>query len=150
MHVLESDAIDRVLAETGYGFLGVAREDVPYVLPMSFGYDGALYFQMNGGGRKYDFFGDGTPACLTVLDYDPEQGRSTSVIAEGPLRPVDTDEEGIALDALASNAQFGTDLSVWGTPLQKVDTRLFVLEPETIAGRRFGEGVPHDQPTDDT
>lgn len=141
MEPLVTAEIDRVLESVGYGFLGLAVDDRPYVVPMSFGYTGEIYFQMNAQGRKHEFIEPPTPACLTVFQYDPEADRSTSVLVEGHLEPVPDEELGAAFDALASNAKFGTDLSIWGVPIQEADPRLYVLEPSHVAGRRFGEGA---------
>ena len=43
---MTDDQIREFLTERGVGVLGLADEDVPYLLPMSFGYDGerTLYF----------------------------------------------------------------------------------------------------------
>lgn len=142
MEQLAPAEIDAVLESVGFGFLGLARDDRPYVLPMSFGYDDHLYLQLNANGRKHDFITAGTPACLTVFRYIPATERSESVLVEGDLRSVADDETATALDALAKNATFGTDLSLWGVPVQDADPRLFVIEPWAVSGRRFGEGVP--------
>jgi hypothetical protein len=138
MERLGPDEIDALLRSVGYGFLGLAADDVPYVLPMSFGYDGdALYFQTNSTGRKFDFLSPGSRACVAVLSVDPERSVSRSVLVRGPVGEV-TDREA-ALGALADNAEFGTDLSLWGAPLGDVETALHAVRAEERSGRRFGE-----------
>lgn len=140
MEELSRNEVDRVLTEVGYGFLGFGRENGPYVLPMSFGYDGDyLYFQMNSQGRKFEYIDGKTPVCLTVFTVDPETGISKSIIVEGELREVSEERTAAAYEALASTANFGTDLSLWGVPLQETDPTLFVLRPEDVSGRMFGE-----------
>lgn len=146
METLPRSAITDVLEAVGYGFLGLAVDDRPYVVPMSFGYRDDVYFQMNAEGRKHRFIEDDTPACLTVFEYDPATERSRSVLVDGSLRSVREDEQARALDALAANATFGTDLSLWGVPVQDADPRLYVLEPDSLSGRRFGEGTPTGVP----
>lgn len=140
MKRLSSREIDAVLREVGYGFLGVARGDRPYVLPMSFGYDGEdLYFQMNSRGRKFDYITGETPACLCAVSVDPEAGTSRSILVEGVLREVPEDEIEHTYETLAASANFGTDLSLWGLPIQEADPTLFVLRSDDVSGRVFGE-----------
>lgn len=140
MESLSRNEVDRVLTEVGYGFLGFARENSPYVLPMSFGYDGEnLYFQMNSQGRKFEYIDGSTPVCLTVFTVDPETEISRSVLVEGELREVPAEKTEAAYEALATTANFGTDLSLWGVPLRESDPTLFVLRPEDVSGRMFGE-----------
>lgn len=140
MRELSREEIDNVLEGVGYGFLGFARENRPYVLPMSFGYDGDdIYFQMNSQGRKFDYIDGETAACLSVLGFDQDTGVSRSILIEGELREISEERTATALEALATTANFGTDLSLWGMPLQDTDPTLFVLRPEDVSGRMFGE-----------
>ena len=140
MEDLSRQEVDEVLEDVGYGFLGFARENRPYVLPMSFGYDGDdLYFQMNSQGRKFDYIDEETAACLTVLSIDQDTGVSKSILIEGDVREVSEEMAVTAYEALAANANFGTDLFTWGIPLQDADPTLFILHPEDVSGRMFGE-----------
>jgi hypothetical protein len=143
MRELSRDEVDSVLVEVGYGFLGLARESTPYVLPMSFGYDGeALFFQMNSTGRKFDFISDATPASFAVLAIDQETGVTRSVSVDGQLREVPEERTQAAFDALAATANFGTDLELWGVKLQETDPRLYTLQPDSVSGRVYGEEDP--------
>ncbi|MFP4625975.1 MAG: pyridoxamine 5'-phosphate oxidase family protein [Natronomonas sp.] len=139
MEELPEEATDAVLRQMGYGFLGLATGDRPYVIPMSFGYDGTeLFFQMNAEGRKYDFIESRTLACFTVFSFEPETGRSRSIIVDGIMEEIPEDETSAAYEALADNANFGTDLDIWGKPLESSTPILFVLRPDEITGRAFG------------
>lgn len=139
MRELSSNQIDATLETAEYGFLGLAREDMPYVVPMSFGYDGEdLYFQMNSQGRKFDFMADETPACFTTVRFAGQDEPPKSIMVEGVLSEM-TEEASIeGYEALADNANFGTDLTLWGPPIEETDPTLFVLRPAEIAGRAFG------------
>ena len=140
MRILFREEIDDVLANAGYGFLGLARENRPYVLPMSFGYDGDdLYFQMNSLGRKFEYIDGETAACLAVLSMDQETGISKSILIEGDLREISEERVVTAYEALAETANFGTDFFLWGMPLQDAEPTLFMLRPEDVSGRIFGE-----------
>jgi len=140
MRELPRTEADSILEETGYGFLGLARDDRPYVIPMSFGYDGDdCYFQMNSQGRKFDYIDNGAPAILNALQVDHETGVSKSVQVEGRLREIPETQTETVYQTLASNASFGTDPSAWGVPLQESDLSLYMLRPDEISGLGFGE-----------
>lgn len=140
MRPLDQEEIDAVLKDSGFGFLGLAKDDNPYVIPMSFGYDGgALYFQMNSQGRKFDYIEGQSTAVLAVLDLDPNTGVSISILVEGELAEITENEEEPAFETLAANARFGTDLEIWGYPFSGVELTIFKLSPRTFSGRVFGE-----------
>lgn len=140
MRELSRAEIDSLLEAVGYGFLGLASEGDPYVIPMSFGYDGGdLYFQMNSRGEKFEYMNGATPACFAALSIDQETAVSRSVMVSGTLREAAEDETDRAYEALADNASFGTDLTLWGVPLEDADPTLFVLRSETLSGRAFGD-----------
>lgn len=140
MNHLSREAIDDVLKDSGFGYLGLASGGRPYVVPMAFGYDGeAFYFQMNSSGRKFDYLDGDARATLTVLRMDRETGVSESVMVEGGIREVLEERIEAAYEALATNASFGTDLSLWGDSFAEQDLRLFVLHPDDVSGRVFGD-----------
>ncbi|MGM0397533.1 MAG: pyridoxamine 5'-phosphate oxidase family protein [Halobacteriota archaeon] len=140
---MDRDACERVLFREGHGFLALSDDDIPYVIPMSFGYDGTdCFIQMTTGGRKNEALGDGDRVSLAVLSTDYETGISESVLVDGTMAlvPEAAVEDGLA--ALAANAEFGTDLSVWGEPVQDVDLALYRLSVAELSGRRFAPGEP--------
>lgn len=144
MEEMDRAGCDDVLYREGAGMLALVDDDVPHVVPMSFGYDGSTcYIQMTTSGRKNDVLTSNPRATLAVRSVDPENGCSESVLVEGTVERVEEDLES-GLEALADNAEFGTDLSVWGEPIQDVDLALYRFDPISISGRRFqpGESAP--------
>ncbi|MFB6154461.1 MAG: pyridoxamine 5'-phosphate oxidase family protein [Haloferacaceae archaeon] len=138
MERIEPEDSERTLRREPVGALGLATADgTPYVIPMSFGYHGeSLYFQMESSGRKIDLVEENPRGSLMVVSY-PEEGVSESVVVAGRIEPVPADEESAAFAALADNAEFGGDLTVWGVPLAESSPRLYALRPESMSGRRF-------------
>ena len=51
LHEMDDESIRSFLANQGMGVLGLPTDDVPYLLPMSYGFDGesTLYFTFVGG-----------------------------------------------------------------------------------------------------
>lgn len=145
MDELDDAAIDRVLSREGYGFLAMSADDVPYVVPMSFGYDGEDCFcQMSTRGRKNEVLGANDRVSLAVLSIDPDAGISESVLVEGTLAEVPPNDLEDAMATLAANAEFGTDLEVWGVPVQEVDLAVYRLDVVSRTGRRFGADLRTD------
>jgi uncharacterized protein len=60
--ITEPALLNHIIAQAQVCRVGLAEDNVPYVLPVSFGYDGkAIYFHTAKEGRKIDF--------MTVNDY---------------------------------------------------------------------------------
>lgn len=138
MHTMTREEIDELLREVGYGFLGLADGGQPYVIPMSFGYDGEhLFFQMNSRGRKYEYIEHGTAASFTAVNLAGTTSNSASVIVEGVLERVPEAHSTHAMQIFAENGGFGTDFDIWDTPLQEIDFREFRLVPYRLSGRAF-------------
>ena len=57
--------MQQIIAQCQICRLGLAHENVPYVLPVSFGYDdGALYFHTAREGRKIEFLTANPTVCI--------------------------------------------------------------------------------------
>lgn len=57
--------IDQVISGSQVCRLGLARDNVPYIVPVSFGYDGAaIYIHTAQAGRKIEFFEANPAVCL--------------------------------------------------------------------------------------
>ena len=74
-----------LLSAARYGRLGLAKDDRPYVVPMSYVFaDGRIYLHSRGGGMKMDFASANPRVCFQVDSLD--KGHWSSVIAFGPAR----------------------------------------------------------------
>ena len=142
MEEMDRADCDEVLYREGAGMLVLSDDDVPYVIPMSFGYDGtACFIQMTTSGRKNRVLTGNPRATLALVSSDLENGWSESVLVEGRMEQADGAGVKPGLEALADNAEFGSDLSVWGEPVQDVDLALYRLVPTSVSGRRFDPGT---------
>ncbi len=57
--------LDAIIAGCDVCRLGLTLDDVPYIVPVSFGYDGqSLFFHTAAQGRKIDFLTSGNPVCF--------------------------------------------------------------------------------------
>ncbi len=63
--IVERELIEAVIRGSQVCRLGLARDNIPYVVPLSFGYDGrAIYFHGAGEGRKIDFIQANNQVCF--------------------------------------------------------------------------------------
>ena len=97
---------------------------------------------MNSQERKFEYLENNPVASFAVFGMDEATGISKSVRVEGEVTAVSGDEGKNALEALEANAEFDTDLEVWGGPVGEVDLTLLALSQTTIRGRVFGEKMP--------
>jgi nitroimidazol reductase NimA-like FMN-containing flavoprotein (pyridoxamine 5'-phosphate oxidase superfamily) len=136
---MNESAIDRLLVEAGVGTLSMADGDVPYGIPLSFGYDGddRLYFVFVGHsteGRKESYAE--ASEVVSFLVYDVEAATEwRSAIVAGTLERITPEEWDRAREAMADNAfrpQLLTDVDRRATP------NVWVLDAEEKTGRAVG------------
>lgn len=138
MRELSASEIDAVIEREGVGVLALSDDDVPYSLPMSYGYDRAgerFYMMFGGDGRKTDYVNANDVASLTIVEREDYVWRS--VLVRGTIDRVTGGEERQAFAALATTATFPNDLQVWGERLEDTNLVLYVLDVEERSGREF-------------
>ncbi len=63
--ITSRESIDHVIAQAGVCRLGLCRDNVPYVVPVSFGYDGTcIYFHTAAVGMKIDYLQANNRVCF--------------------------------------------------------------------------------------
>jgi uncharacterized protein len=97
-----ANAAKRVLAETAVGYLAMAGEGWPYVVPISFAPDGETVFFHGGGSLKASLLEADPRVCLAVTtppgfiradDPCDENFRYESVLAFGEVERVEDEDE---------------------------------------------------------
>ncbi len=94
---MADDRIRAFLTEQGVGTLALPDEDVPYLVPMSFGYDGesALYFAflLFGSESRKEALSEraGSAAFLVYEARSPHEWRSVSL--RGRIEAIDEDDD---------------------------------------------------------
>jgi nitroimidazol reductase NimA-like FMN-containing flavoprotein (pyridoxamine 5'-phosphate oxidase superfamily) len=59
--------MEKILAEEHVGYLGLSKDGVPYVIPVTFGYvDGTILFHCSLEGKKLDYMRANPQVCFTV------------------------------------------------------------------------------------
>lgn len=143
MRELSTAQMEDVLIRNGVGVLGLVQDGQPYTIPMSFGYDGdEMTFPMQWGtgydGRKEQCVESNTSASFTVYEQDPDKPQLwRSIVMTGTLYEIEEEKKERAFASLAANAEFASDLGVWGIPFDQVELRLFGLSIDECTGREF-------------
>lgn len=65
--ILQPDLIQQIIDAAQVCRLGLCKDNVPYIVPVSFGYDGtALYFHTAVDGRKTEFITANNQVCFEI------------------------------------------------------------------------------------
>ena len=68
--VMDPDEMQRLLKKYSHGRLGLAFQNEPYVVPVSYGYDqGRIFFHSDKQGKKVDFMRRNNKLCFEVDEY---------------------------------------------------------------------------------
>lgn len=79
--------IKALLIKSGYGHLGCARDNRPYVVPIQYVYDNSFIYIYTNDGKKAEILKANPYVCLQV-EAVVDNGNWQSVIAEGVAEPV--------------------------------------------------------------
>jgi len=70
-NVMTHDEMERVLKKCSSGRLGLAFQNEPYVVPVSYGYDqGRIFFHSAKQGKKVDFIKRNSRVCFEVDEWE--------------------------------------------------------------------------------
>jgi hypothetical protein len=146
--VYDRGAIDAIIDEALVCRLGLARADDPYVVPVSFGYDGrSIFIHTARAGRKIDFFEANDRVCfeleakVELSTHDSDACAWTfefeSVIGYGTIREVTEFED--KRHGLLQIMRHYSDRS-WDIPDDATaTTRVWRIDIESVTGKRSAE-----------
>jgi nitroimidazol reductase NimA-like FMN-containing flavoprotein (pyridoxamine 5'-phosphate oxidase superfamily) len=141
----EKAEIEKILREMDFGFLGLSNNEKPYVIPISYAYEGnRIYLHAALKGLKLEYIRNNPQVCFTVaeqqqlipnLDPCKVSVRYRSVIARGKATLVEEPDDKItALQIIAAKYSPGSAGSA-------IDSRkansvaVIVIEIEEITGK---------------
>ncbi|WP_336359912.1 pyridoxamine 5'-phosphate oxidase family protein [Haladaptatus sp. ZSTT2] len=137
-HGMTDEDVQEILKDTNTGVLGLSRDGSAYAIPVAFHYDGERFIIRLGrhaDSEKMSFIETTASACLTCYDYEPPD-TSWSIIARGPLRELDADEQEAYPDADINEAFI--PLRIFGEAPEEMEPVLFELSVMELTGRRTG------------
>jgi len=136
---LSRDETDSILGRHETGVLSLAREDEPYAIPISYGYDveeRRFYLRLvsTPESEKRRFLASSPHARLVVYEEDDPIYRS--VVTTGTLNEVPRDE--LTVDHIDQYGDAKRPLfEIWGESRRDLDIQLYQLEPDELSGRRI-------------
>ena len=136
---LSKEECTNILSAARYGRLALAKEERPYVVPMSYVYaDGRIYLHSRGGGMKMEYAAANPRICFQIDQLDKE--RWSSVIAFGPVKLRDDIEAKQRMfDAFTARGLGGHGGKKFSREeLERMSMTVWEIEIEELTGR---EGV---------
>jgi nitroimidazol reductase NimA-like FMN-containing flavoprotein (pyridoxamine 5'-phosphate oxidase superfamily) len=136
MTAAETDAL---LGRHETGVLSLARDDQPYSIPISYGYDAddrTFYLRLvsTPESEKREFLSS-SPAARVVV-YEEAEPTYRSAVARGTLEEISTDEM-----TVEHVEQFGDAkrplFEVWGESKRDLRIQLYRLETDSVSGRHI-------------
>ncbi|ELY25523.1 Pyridoxamine 5-phosphate oxidase family protein [Halogeometricum borinquense DSM 11551] len=136
---LSREETDALLSRHETGVLALAREDEPYSIPISYGYDPEtrrFYLRLvsTPESEKRKFLASSPLARIVV--YEESEPVYRSAVAIGTLEEIPRDEltvEHIEQYGKAKRPLF----EIWGESKRDLDVQLYQLEPDELSGRRI-------------
>lgn len=130
---------DALLAQHETGVLSLNRDDEPYAIPISYGYDSedrVFYMRLvsTPESEKKTLLNGSPTASLVVYDEAGQTYRSAVVtgvlesISRNELTPEHVEQYGETKRPL---------FEIWGNSRSDLDIQLYLLRPENISGRRI-------------
>ncbi len=143
--IQDTALIEEIIAKAEVCRLGLCKDDMPYIVPVSFGYDGSfIYFHTAAEGMKIDYIAANNQVCFE-LEHDvrviPDDNAACkwsmsfySVIGFGTVEEIT--ESHIKIYALGQIMRHYSKQE-WDFDEQIVEkTRLWRIEIERIAGKQ--------------
>lgn len=128
-----------VLASINYAHLAMAKDNIPYVVPVHYAFDGDQLYVYTTEGKKADIIRVNPEICLQAEDVRDNENWQ-SVIVEGIAEQVtDEDMRQKALDViLAVNPKLTPAISIrWMDSWVRENVEvIYKITPRSITGRR--------------
>jgi len=132
---LDREEIERFLEEHSWGVLGTSMDDVPYAVPVIYGYDGEDFYVIMVEGKKTGVLEGNPRVSLTVVDVEEPGMVWRSVIIDGRVEWV-TDVRGWLHAMITLRKQRGNNA---GASLKEAKrlarARVARIVPAAITGR---------------
>ena len=137
---MSATEIDEFLGRNETGVLSLARDEQPYAIPISYGYDTSertFYLRLvsTPESEKRSFLDSSPEGRIVVYEESTEKRTYWSVVAEGALEEIAPSS--MSVDQIVQYGQAKPPLfEIWGTGKDELDIQLYELSPDKLSGRR--------------
>lgn len=131
--------IDEFVASRETGVLTLAKDDEPYSIPVSYGYDAStetFYMRLvsTPESEKRKFLDSSPDIRLVIYDGNPERTVYWSVVAKGALEELEPAE--LSVDQIEQYGEATRPLfEIWGKDRDELDIKLYEFQPDEMEGR---------------
>ncbi|MGB9965207.1 pyridoxamine 5'-phosphate oxidase family protein [Halobacterium sp. CBA1126] len=137
---------DALLGRHETGVLSLARDDDPYAIPISYGYDAddrKFYLRLvsTPESEKRAFLSSNPDARLVV--YEEDEPTYRSVVVTGTLVEIPRDEMTVEHVEQYGDAKRPL-FEIWGESKPDLDIQLYELRAENVSGRHIELSDRHD------
>ncbi len=136
---MSASAIDAFLGRHETGVLSLARDDAPYAIPISYGYDETarrafIRLVSTPNSEKRAFLGSEPSARLVV--YEEGDDTYTSVVGVGTLHRIPVDE--LTPETITQYGETRRPLfEIWADGKPDLDIDLYRFDPDRLTGREI-------------
>jgi nitroimidazol reductase NimA-like FMN-containing flavoprotein (pyridoxamine 5'-phosphate oxidase superfamily) len=143
--IQQREIIDQIINSSLVCRIAMCAEKTPYVVPVSFGYDGtAIYFHTAHSGKKLDILAQNSQVCFEMEDQvivkkDPDDPCKwsfsyRSVIGEGLVKELLTlDQKRTGLQQIMKHYSSQD----WEFPTNQIDrTRVWIIQIQNLTGKQ--------------
>ena len=139
---MPAEEMKALLQAVGFGHLGCARDNRPYVVPMHFAYDAECIYFLTTEGMKTSYIEHNPEVCLQVEEVE-DAAHWRSVMATGRAeRLTGAEDMERAMQLIAKRnptltpALNLTQIDAWG---RANNVALYRLRPDVLDGRKTAE-----------
>lgn len=132
--------IDDFLSSHETGVLSLARDNEPYSIPISYGYDAesrSFYLRLvsTPESKKREFLSSNPGARIVVYDENDDGTRYRSVLASGEIEKIDPGE--LSVEDIEQYGEARRPLfEIWGSGKDELEIELYRLSSPELSGRR--------------
>lgn len=134
---MSATEVDAFLSRHETGVLSLARDETPYAIPISYGFDGEsrdvfLRLVSTPDSEKREFLASDPRARIVVYEEDGDE--YASVVGVGTLHRVDLDD--LTPETIAQYGETQRPLfEIWAEGKSDLDIELYRFVPERLTGR---------------
>jgi nitroimidazol reductase NimA-like FMN-containing flavoprotein (pyridoxamine 5'-phosphate oxidase superfamily) len=137
---MDTDEVDEFLGDRETGVLTLARENEPYSIPISYGYDASqrtffMRLVSTPDSEKRAFLSSSPAVRLVVYDGTDDDSVYRSIVAKGSLEELDPAELSVEQIEQYGNAKRPL-FEIWGKGRDELDIQLYQFEPDELDGVR--------------